>query len=470
MEINPFEKRRLCPELAAKYGAYLRRDGFVFEYRSKGRLRYRKLRTWDKKFVVLPSGIPKQLWLLDTIEDLPCRPVLPLVMAEGEFDTLTAITGWGGYAVSVPNGSRSSRTEPGKLIADDTAFSFLWGVDLKLIPELDQFSKIILAMDDDANGQIMRDELAIRIGPGRCWFVTYPEGCKDLNDVLLRYGPERVRQVLEEAKPIRPGHLLKPGAIAPPAFTQTYSSGWKCLDPHLLLARPELVVVTGVPGHGKGVFTRSLCYHLAEQYGLRTAFWTPEDAAHRLRRDMKRFRMRAYPHPTREVQEEAEAWVDDHFMISLLGQDESPTLERIVEEMESAVFHHNCQGFVVDPWNCISHDMGKLTETQYTERALELLKFNMRRLLLMLFLVAHPTKVKKGEQVTLYTINGSANWHNKAEHGIILDRFYNDQKQPLDIIEVNIAKCKDQETMGKPGAVQMKYDPNKADYAYHQAA
>lgn len=465
---NPFEARGLDPEIAAKLGAYCREKGFYFDYRSQHRLQYTKFRSWDKETMrVHPSGIPKQLWLLHTIEDLPCRPQEPLVMTEGEFDSIAAIMGWGGYAVSVPNGAISSRTEPGKLIADDMAFSFLWGKDLRLIPELEQFDRIILAMDGDIPGQIMRDELAMRIGPGRCWAITYPEGCKDLNDVLMRHGAEAVRAILLAAKPIRPGRLVTPSDIPSPRYTQMYSSGWSFMDKHVLLTRPELVVVTGIPGSGKGIFTRAICYHLAEQYGLRTAFWTPEDPPHRLRRDMKRFGMRKFSHPTAEQQKESDKWYNSHFMISQLGDKEAPTIQRLIDEMESAVFHYNCQGFVMDPWNCICHDLGRLNETQYVERILEELKAECRRLALMLFICAHPTKIKSGDEVDLYKISGSSNWYNKADHGMIVHRMKNSKKEYTEISQMTIEKSKDHETMGAPGRVYMKYDPSKADYAYH---
>jgi twinkle protein len=466
--VNPLEARGLDPELAAKLGCYLVQTGFVFDFKSRGQVRYKKFRSWDKtKYVVKPSGIPKQLWLLHMIEDLPFRPKESLVMTEGEFDTIAAIQGWGGYSVSVPNGGNVSRTEPGKLIADDKMFSYLWTKNFKLIPELAQFDRIILATDNDEVGQVLREELAIRIGPSRCWHVTYPEGCKDLNDVLKRHGPEAVRFVLEQARPIRPGHLVKPGDVPPPRHSLPFSTGWDFMDPHLMLVRPELLVVTGIPGHGKGVFVRSMCYNLADKYGMRTAFWTPEDPAHRLRRDMKRFAMRKSSHPTPEEQSLADKWYDDHFMVSMLGEEERPTIPRIIEEMESAVLHHNCQSFVVDPWNCIVHQKGRSSDTEYIADSLEEFKFKMRELNLLLFIVAHPTKIKEGESVRLYSINGSANWHNKADHGIIIDRMFDSSKNPLDIVEATIEKCKDQETMGRPGRVCMKYIPEKSDYIPH---
>ena len=46
---------------------------------------------------------------------------------------------------------------------------------------MQQFKKIILATDDDQKGRVLRDELAVRLGRSRCWFVTYPKGCKVAN-------------------------------------------------------------------------------------------------------------------------------------------------------------------------------------------------------------------------------------------------------------------------------------------------
>lgn len=457
---DPFERRGLDPELAAKCGAYFLNGKFYFDYRSRGRVWYRKIRTLDKTFWIEPSGAKKLLWGLETLEDLPCQPDAPLVMTEGEPDRLAALQAWGGYAVSVPNGANGSKTEPGKRVADDEAFGYLWGPDERLIPELAQFQRIILAVDNDAAGMMLRDELALRIGASRCWFMDYPPGCKDLNDVLLRHGAAAVQSVLENARPMRSGRSRKPSEIPDDTFEQTYSTGWTCLDPHLRLIRPELVVVTGIPGHGKGVFTRSLCYNMAEKWGFRTQFWTPEDRASRLKRDMHRFCNRSNGRSMKYSEE----WADAHFRITEFGHDEDPTIDALIEEMETAVFHHNCQQFVLDPWNEVSHDIGNISETIYIERTLRRLKQTLRALKLILYIVAHPTKIKDGEKVGLYSINGSSNWKNKCDGGIIVNRMADGNGVMSDICEIGVEKRKDQETMGTPGKVFMRYDRDKANY------
>ena len=60
---------------------------------------------------------------------------------------------------------------------------------------------------------MLREELAIRLGRDRCWYVTYPQGCKDANDVLQRFGEERGVEILTDmiadARPMVPSRLVK---------------------------------------------------------------------------------------------------------------------------------------------------------------------------------------------------------------------------------------------------------------------
>ncbi len=61
--------------------------------------------------------------------------------------------------------------------------------------------KIILAVDGDRVGNSLKEELARRLGKQRVWTIQYPEGCKDANEVLLKYGPGAVRRMINQAEP-----------------------------------------------------------------------------------------------------------------------------------------------------------------------------------------------------------------------------------------------------------------------------
>lgn len=476
-----FEARGLDLEVASSLGAKFDRGCFRFEYLTNGAFQYAKVRTPDKQFRIEPSGKRMQFWNLDALRGFAGRRPAGeyLVITEGEFDTIAVTQACGGYVVSVPNGVAGKRSEGDIIISQDNRFSYLWDHN-ELIKEVDQFDKIVLCVDGDEPGMILRDELALRIGDTRCWYVTYPDGCKDANDVLRRVGADGVRALIAGARPMRPGFLIKPSDVPPRALTQAHSTGWPFLDEHLKIERPELLVVTGEPGHGKGQFIRCMTFHLAHAHGWRTAYLTPEDPAHRVKRDMLRFAKREFYAPiqqpsfrgefppeqpnwnsTKEDDRRAEEWVDACFRISMPPEDEPITIEMVEREMESAALHHNCQAFVLDPWNEVEHAMnrGEL-ETQYVERTLRRLLRKMRRLNLLLVIAAHPTKIGDGEKVSLYKISGSSNWKNKCQHGLIV------RKQSDVVAEIEVEKSKDWERMGKPGKVWMKFDRFRCDYTH----
>ena len=256
---------------------------------------------------------------------------------------------------------------------------------------------------------------------------------------------------------------MKPSDIPPRALNQTYSSGWGFMDKHLMLERPELVIVTGQPNHGKGQFIRCLAFNLARAHGWRTAFLAQEDPAHRIKRDMRRFAMGKYRFPTQDQQREAIEWIDAHFRISQMPEDQPVTLEAVEREMEAAALHHNCQVFCLDPWNEVEHQFNRgESETQYIERALRQLLRKMRRLNLVLIVAAHPTKIAEGEKATLYKISGSANWKNKCQHGIIIHKEHKDSNS----VEIHVEKSKDWETMGIPGKVYLDFKREFCDYEF----
>ncbi|KAM7262519.1 hypothetical protein ACFE04_000202 [Oxalis oulophora] len=81
-------------------------------------------------------------------------------------------------------------------------------VNPKDLPPHTQASRIILAIDGDAAGQALAEELARRLGKERCWRVKWPkknddEHCKDANEKFVQPTPlERGRMGNEEQKQI----------------------------------------------------------------------------------------------------------------------------------------------------------------------------------------------------------------------------------------------------------------------------
>ena len=166
-------------------------------------------------------------------------------ITEGELDALAAIQAGYPRTVSVPDGAGSNLDFVGEM----------W-------PLLKDARQVILAGDGDEPGQKLNGELARRFGAARCAWVAYPEGTKDLNDILRLNGEKAVSDAIRGAKPYPIKGLYKLSDYPDVGDPVVYETGFICLNPHLKLWRGEFIVITGVPSHGKSRFALELlCSH-----------------------------------------------------------------------------------------------------------------------------------------------------------------------------------------------------------------
>jgi twinkle protein len=97
--------------------------------------------------------------------------------------------------------------------------------------------KIVLAVDSDAPGKALEQELGRRLGVERCWRVQWPEDCKDANDVLLKHGPNELHVILDSAKPWPIEDVVYPGDLSADLLSlrdqreaRGLSTGWPSVD------------------------------------------------------------------------------------------------------------------------------------------------------------------------------------------------------------------------------------------------
>lgn len=465
--------RKIPCEIAAEAGVVSRGEHLAFEYRQNGMCVLRKVRREilengesSKTFWIEPKEASLILWNEDCLSEA-CLATTPLIICEGEFDGLSCMAVGALHVVSVPNGAILARPGEGDVVpAQDSAFAYLWRGN-KLRPELDRYSKFILATDNDDRGKILRGELAVRLGRQRCWFVDYPAGCKDANDVLMMHGADALTDVLANAKPMVPSRLVAFSEI-PSETRTTYSTGWRGLDAHMMLVIPEMVIITGAPGAGKSAWALALGGNLAQVHGLRGAILQFEDNPERNRNELIRYRMGLIEGTSRM---DAIKWVDEMFRtispseaIEEEADFDLPWLNQVIEE---AARRHGCRWVIIDPWNEVEHLWHKSeNEAVYLNRAIRALKRIMRRFQIIIFIVAHPTKEGGKQQeiieMSLYDVAGGAVWKNKAEHGVIIHR-----ANPTDQTTfVKIDKSKDFSLMGRPGIVRMRYQPLVGNFKF----
>lgn len=449
-------------------------SNLAFEFRRNGECVFRKVRgeklrggQISKEFWIEPSGVPLILFNEDCLRE-QYDPSVPLVICEGEIDAMSWMAAGATAVVSVPNGAPPKRGQGDIIPEDDKGFSYLWK-DGGLHPGLAKFRKVILATDGDEKGQILADELAIRIGRSKCWMIKYPDGCKDANEVLLEHGVDELLTILDTAKPLVADRLVPFSHIAERSDRPAYSTGWIGMDPYLRIVPPELMVVTGAPGAGKSQFALAMCANLAWYHNLPGAILQFEDSVERNRRDLRTFARAKLDVGSVENNAEADRWIDSHIVTLSPAEDFDDSVDFDLRWLQGAIeegaTRHGCRWILIDPWNEIEH-MWKIneSETAYTNKALKDIKRLARKFDLAVIIVAHPSKsggqIASIDDKSIYDVSGSAAWKNKCDHGIIIHR-----PIPTDpFVTVKIDKSKDHLRMGKPGIVRMRYSLMTADY------
>jgi twinkle protein len=411
------EARGLDLETATRYGLYTDRQSqggrdLAIPYRRDGKVVNHKYRGPGKRFRQ-DKDAPRSFWNEDCLRD-PTLANEPIVVTEGELDALAAVQAGFPRAISVPDGAGSNLDFVGEV----------W-------PLLKDANQVVLAGDADEPGRKLNAEMARRFGAARCSWVAYPDGTKDLNDILRVKGGAAVAEAIRNAKPYPIKGLYKLSDYPEVGNPVTYETGFPCLNSHLLLWRGEFLVLTGVPSHGKSRFALELLASLALRHGHRSVVASFEMRVSPYVRDTLREHYCEAPldRMTLEQKREADAWIEA--MFCFIDQDpreeeEEATVEWLIDKAGDAVVRYGVDWFLLDPWNQVEHKRERHeNESDYQGRAIRALKRFARSYDCGVIVVAHPTKDVKlpnGEirVPTLYDISGSAHWYNAADHGVIV--------------------------------------------------
>jgi twinkle protein len=484
------DERRIDVELANRAGLYTGnfRNGvmvpdaygswLVYPFLEHGVVvneKYRNLR--EKKFLQKKDG-KKTFWNHDAFDDpLITGGGAKLIITEGENDALAAMTCGFPLTVSVPDGAPPPAADDEDAGADyqpihdrTGKFEYCWN-NRHAIKAAHEF---VLAVDGDPAGQRLATELVLRIGAARCYFVEYPDGCKDLNDVLMRYGPETVTKVLNAAKPYPVRGLYEFSDYPEKPQPKTYSTGFADLDDYLKLWLGELLVITGIPGHGKSTMALNMALNMAQRYNWRIALASFEiPTMPHLRNKFRRMLTAnadgaADPIWQRERDQMADEIIQRHFVfidneMDQLDEDDM-TLDWLLDRAADAVQRYGIKMFIIDPWNEIEHARPRdETETQYVNRSLRAIRRFANKYQIIAVVLAHPTKAVAsdgGKVPSLYDIEGSASWYNKPDHGVVIDVPNSENGEAV----FHIKKVRFGWT-GKKGIVTLNYDPATETYS-----
>lgn len=387
------------------------------------------------------------------------------VICEGEIDCLSLHEAGIYNAVSVPNGASKGNQ---KLEYLDNCWKDFESID-----------KIILCTDNDEAGISLREELIRRLGREKCFTVSFPEGCKDANDVLLKHGKQALAVIIEEATPLPiEGIVSMPEMINDVLsfYEQGYPKGAEAgiagFDDYLTFYPGQLTTITGIPGSGKSEFVDLLMASLAKYHGWNWGVCSfecpPSFHVTKLAEKFtdKSFGFRKDPnHRMSEAQlEYALSMVDKHFhFINLSLVD--VTMDGLIAKAEELVKRKGINGLLFDPWNCIEpkYSDGE-SETKYILSCLNKLIHFLDKYKVHGFLIAHPTKLMKDKQTrkyevpTMYNISGSAHFFNRTHNGISVWRDFETNQ-----VDVYVQKVK-WAWLGKIGFASFGFDSMTRTY------
>ena len=382
------------------------------------------------------------------------------IVVEGECDKLAVEVAGMRNCISVPDGAPA---ENAKNL--EAKFDFLNDERLQAV------ERWVIAVDNDGPGQRLQDELVRRFGAEKCLIATWPDGCKDANDVLVQHGPKTLRERIEAAEAVPIVGVFGAEDFADD-FLRMYdegvpngiSTGWDGMDKFWRVQPGQLLVVTGIPGHGKSEWVDALCCNLAQDHGWQTALYSPENYPVRLHmmKLAEKYVGKPYNPGPNERMSKSEAtaakdWIQRYFKWIM---PEKPSLDEIMDRARALVFRAGVRILVIDPWNEVEHSRpAGMTEAEHVSESLMRLRRFARKHELLVIVVAHPRLLDKRPDgsypvPTPYDISGGAMWRNKADNCIAV---YANPTDPNGCLEIHVQKVKFK-LFGTVGMNPMRWD------------
>ena len=166
--------------------------------------------------------------------------------------------------------------------------------------------------------------------------------------------------------------------------------------------------------------------------------------------------------------EEGLQWLNRHFTW-LWPKTQPATIPYLLQMAKQQALTKSINGMVIDPWNRVSHRRGdKELDTAYIGDCLGQLSAAAQTYGYHQWIVAHPTKVFKGENgqygiVTPNLISGSANWWNMPENILSVRRNIEDADDRTTQVYIQKIRWDENGRMGR--RVDLYYHPETARYS-----
>lgn len=428
-------------------------SNLVFNYFEGNILVNKKYRSGDKKFTQT-SGAKSIFYNINSIIGEE-----EVWLTEGEMDIASLHAIGIKNAISVPNGAN-----------DNDEY---WK---QSEPYLKNVERFIIAVDKDDKGIDLRDKIAQRLGRWRCEFIEW-EG-KDANEDLVSGVLEN--SVLKRQRfPVSGTFTVS--ELMPEIMNlynyglpQTYYPKADCfgnLKNIYSTMRGQLNVGTGIPSHGKSTFTDWYVLNLIKDYDMKASWFSPEHSPMALyqasliekttgRNFWGKHKGEKVVRVSEEEIKEYEQWANQRIYLTDAVNGEFPTWDWLFEKFKEQMYSFGIDIFVVDAFNKVLLPSGnKLDEIS---KVLTKLTHFAQSNNVMVFLIAHPTKMRKGDDgiygiPTLYDVSGSADFRNMTHNGYTIYRWFENESGQENETEFINMKTKFSFQGEMEGSVLFKY-------------
>lgn len=354
-----------------------------------------------------------------------CDISKPLIITEGEIDTLSLYECGLENAVSVPSGSED-------LSWIDNCWEWL-----------NKFNKIIFFGDNDSAGKEMVKNCVQRLGAYRCSVVDCDT--KDANELLYKQGKEAVICAVSNAREI-PIHGIIDLADVTPLDVRNINyirTGIKALDETIGGCRyGEMSVWTGKRGEGKSTLMSQMmvnaveldykvCVYSGEMKAEDLQYWFNLQVAGK--RNIKEFWEKNLNKNMYYLDDMVQKKITEWYRGKILLYDNSIADSKceetsILKVFEYAVKRYGIKLFIVD--NLMTARYGTYNESDFYLRQInfvrDLLEF-AAKYKVHVHLVAHPKKTK--DALTNDDISGRAEITNLAHNVFSVERIVEDDKK-----------------------------------------
>lgn len=244
-----------------------------------------------------------------------------------------------------------------------------------------------------------------------------------------------------------------------PAASRGLSTGWFLFDEFFTLRKRQLTVVSGIPNHGKSEWLDALMVNSMLEHRWKWGIFSPENFPYEdhLEKIVEKIARTRFENIGKDVLTELLAKLKKYLFWVYPA---SPSLAAIADLWKHLVVDSGVDAVLLDPWNTVEHKRPReQSETEYIGEALSGWIDFARTMNVAVFIVAHPTKIPSNREtgmpylMTGYDISGSANWVNKPDNVIIIQR--PDFKEATAVVHVQ--KIRDQRHTGQRGAVKFDY-------------